>query len=518
MRLSPLVFIPVLWLLCACGSGVKADPDDSGGAPDSGGDGGVAGDGGALDGGSTDGGSSDGGTSDGGTSDSGSSDGGDGDGGAPADTGPFEGEVLDVASAELRFTGEADGDQAGDSVAMADLAGDGVPELVVGAPGANAVYLLDSSLRGDVVLADAGTILRLPDTEEGKFFGGSVAAGVLDGQAMVAVGCFQCAPFDHWKFHGAASGAVYVYDDVVDGAGGSDLVASAVIEGAYAWEEAVGSVATVLDLSGDGVLDVAITGSIQRSASPDVGGIFVFYGPLSGRGTISEMVDLTLDSENSRVSSFGDVDGDGVTDVVIGGGSGIVVHLGPLVSDRSYGDADGLWLDEDSSWIGSWAVELADMDGDGLDDVLFDDYLADGYAGAVYLMSGPATGSGVAQAQAVAKIEGRPGTEWDVFGRTLATPDADQDGQADLVAQSNAPYYGNRGAAWVILDIPDGVSAVFDVASRVLAPSSSDDYLAWAVGSGDTNGDGWEDLFVTGAAISSVGQAGGGYLFLTPNW
>ncbi len=87
--------------------------------------------------------------------------------------GPVSG-VSSLAEAPVTFAGEAEGDQAGASVAGGDdLDGDGHADFVIGAPSAGArssddgtVYVIFGPVAGDVALSNADAVLRAEGTSE----------------------------------------------------------------------------------------------------------------------------------------------------------------------------------------------------------------------------------------------------------------------------------------------------------------------------------------------------------------
>jgi hypothetical protein len=194
--------------------------------------------------------------------------------------------VLTTAQADLVFTGEQVGDLFGAAVAIGDVTGDDVSDLVVGAdmidnPGRTGrVYIQigGPNIQGsevafyDVVLvgsaADAG-------------FGLNVAIGDVTGDGnddLIA------SEFDDDL---GGPGAVFVF------AGGSDLgggeisgTSGAIAEYRGTEDEVVGSSLQVADVTGDGTPDLVIG---ARGAAQGDGGFFVFTG---GSGVVG--ADRTL--------------------------------------------------------------------------------------------------------------------------------------------------------------------------------------------------------------------------------
>jgi FG-GAP repeat len=109
----------------------------------------------------------------------------------------------DVAEADFKLEGEVAGDRLGWSLSTTDLDGDGLPDLIAGAPSASltgsysgAVYGVLAPLdRGDIGAADADH--RLLGTEDCVYFGIGVATPDLDGdgEADLATACFDKVSF-----------------------------------------------------------------------------------------------------------------------------------------------------------------------------------------------------------------------------------------------------------------------------------------------------------------------------------
>jgi hypothetical protein len=193
-------------------------------------------------------------------------------------------QVIDLATeADLTIQGAAANDQSGISVSGAgDVDGDGIDDLIIGARGANASYVV---------------------------FGATDLAGTID---------------------------------LADPANGADLI----LQGA-AGDDSGRSVSGAGDVNGDDVDDLIIgapaadpNGRFQAGAS------YVVFGTDQGFPATIDLAsdaDLTIQGAAERdysgisVSGAGDVDGDGIDDLIVGA-------FGADPNDRDYAGASYVWF------------------------------------------------------------------------------------------------------------------------------------------------------------------------------
>ncbi len=133
------------------------------------------------------------------------------------------------------------------------------------------------------------------------------------------------------------------------------------------------SVANLGDLDGDGVLDYGV-GDVRVDSllAPQAGRVFLYSGRDGSLIRILEG-DTSADRYGMSLSSAGDVDRDGVLDVLVG--SGWDSTKGTEVGSADiYSGATGALLhhfdgDAPRDWFGASCAALADVDGDGTTDV-----------------------------------------------------------------------------------------------------------------------------------------------------
>ena len=228
------------------------------------------------------------------------------------------------------------------------------------------------------------------------------------------------------------------------------------------------------DVNGDGFDD--ILGGIPHhpSEAEKRGRLLAFHGGPLGLGTHPnwDVVGTENQRLGLRLSSAGDVDGDGFDDV-LAGASPNMVHL-------YRGSSTGLGLTP--SWsdaTGGIPAAAGDVNGDGVDDFVL------GGGNSVRLFLGGPDGPGVAPDQTLFGAGG--------FGAGLATAgDLNGDGFDDLlVGAPDLALELGEGRVFLYLGGPSGLRTTPAWFSDDLAGSID---LGRSVGAGDANGDRYTDV------------------------
>ncbi|MBT3221327.1 MAG: hypothetical protein HN348_19770, partial [Proteobacteria bacterium] len=325
--------------------------------------------------------------------------------------GPPTSASLDLSLADIKLTGVDNGDWLGAWVSGAgDVNGDDIDDVIIGAPGvsktfdsAGAAYLVLGPLEKDISVADADAHFMGEWTSDGA---GSVVAGVgdIDDDGMDD---FIVTSFIHgsppqagtvYLIHGPSPGNLLLkdIDDRIVGENYGDHVGFSA-DGAG-------------DLDGDGLPDLIIGAPNDDQKDTDAGAAYIALGPVSGEIPVS-ITDAKLrgqaanDRAGSSVAGVGDIDGDGLDDVLIGAdgeatagtNSGAAYLItDSVIESKSLKKADAKLISEASHHSVGWAVAGAgDFNGDGFDDLLLGAPIApyNTIVGATYLVYGPVDGT-----------------------------------------------------------------------------------------------------------------------------
>jgi hypothetical protein len=166
--------------------------------------------------------------------------------------------------------------------------------------------------------------------------------------------------------------------------------------------------------------------------------------------------------------------------------------------------SDATLSGDSGSRFGHDIAALGDVTGDGIEDFAVSAPYADGYAGAVYILSADASGSVDATRSAIT-LSGDAG-DW-VGWSVASAGDMDGDGTHDIVI--GAPGTDGTGAVYIVL----GCRGLTDLhlpteADVVLVGESSGDYAGYSVASaGDLNGDGYDEIAVGAPGADSYNGA-----------
>ncbi len=310
-----------------------------------------------------------------------------------------------VSGAQAVILGDDSSDALGYAVASAgDVDGDGSTDLIVGAYGddsaasnAGSAYLILGPVTGQVSASSASA--RFQGSAEGDAAGWSVSGAGdtnADGMADVLVG----AP----NYDGAGTDAGMAALFLGNPSGSSSLAAAdAVLTGVAAGDYAGYAVSSAGDVNGDGYDDVMVGAYGADDGSSGGGVVYIFWGPVAGSASLSSAETIVLgDSASGRlgisVASAGDIDQDGLDDVLLGadrhyGGLGAAYLVrGFTLGSFDASSADAMLEGQTYyDWAGASVAGAGDTNADGRDDILVGAWGNDATgadAGAAYLFEG----------------------------------------------------------------------------------------------------------------------------------
>ena len=335
-----------------------------------------------------------------------------------------------------------------------------------------------------------------------------------DGYSDVLVGAYT---YDNGQ---TDEGRVYLYLGSASGLAASPAWTA---ESNQASAQFGSSVSTAGDVNGDGYSDVIIGAYTYDNGQTDEGRASLYRGSATG---LAATAAWTAESDQAgsafgiSVSTAGDVDGDGYSDVIVGADN---YDNGQPFEGRAYlyrGSASGLaatpaWTAESNQVAAIFGVSVAtagDVNGDGYSDVIVGAYLYDNDQadeGRAFIYHGSATGLGATAARTLESDQ-----DGALLGESVMTAgDVNGDGYADVLVGAYGYDAGetDEGRAFVFLGSASGVSAV---PVWTADGNQTGAYSGYQVATaGDVNGDGYADVLV-GAHGYDNGEADEGRVYL----
>jgi hypothetical protein len=387
------------------------------------------------------------------------------------------------------------GDQLfGASVALADVNGDGYADLIVGAPasfnGAGRIYVFYPFASNDpdgVTLTGnaTGTSTQLSGDEDHVGFGMAVAAGDItgDGLADVVASAIGNDTQDGrvYIFHGHRHGGI-MQPTVFT----ADAVITPEASGTH-----FGQSVAVGDVNGDGFADVLVGANLFGGADHK-GKMYVIQALANGSGIPTPGVDENgvpamnaiaadtqitgeISSELGTSVAIGDVNGDGFLDVIGGGPAfgGLRGRVYMFYSAGAAGVPTNPFIDENDNTPGQHvigglfdgtpnlygtSVAVADVDGDGFEDLVVGAPAASNGHGVVYVHFEKVQGDGtvsITDGNAVnSTLRFNGNSSNPAFGKSIAAIDVNGDGTADVIGSAVVPGGPVTGTVYVFNSTP----------------------------------------------------------------
>jgi PKD repeat protein len=454
--------------------------------------------------------------------------------------------TLDLADGPANLTFYAtpsvySGEQLGRSVAVGDLNGDGLDDIVLGAdyygaspigaafvwvgrPSITTTASISINIKNEATVTTDGYNLEFVGAGPDGFLGWDVATGDVNGDGIddLIVGAHLASvdtmtstghyPPDFQLYHYSAadreeSGVVYVRlgsTELVSSGGNhkdpSRCLPELTIYGERSYDNLGRSLASG-DIDGDGFDDIVIGADGGDPSVTDAGEVYVFYGSsvitYANCQPDQSIFENQIVRELAYVTTTADIT---ITGIVPGGRSGYDVSVG-------------------------------DLDGDNFDDIVIGAPYADDNRGHVYVVyGGPRTtiSATIPLSQADLTVSGATIDTW--LGTSVLAGDLNHDGIDDLlmgaigIDPDDADHSGSgstteKGAAYALFG-SSSLSGTVDLstgnpADLTILGASSDDWLGRGLGVGDLNSDDFNELLVGAASLdhgSSLTDTGAAYL------
>ena len=406
---------------------------------------------------------------------------------------------LDQLWGDMRVLGDNASDGVGAAVAHGDINGDGFMDLIIGAP-----------------WADPGGGLTYSG-EAYVIFSSSNPPSTID--------------------LSAESADITVYGDTT-----------------YNWGAMGISVASG-DINGDGYDDIIIGAPKANPGGRTYAGeTYVIFGSSNPPSTVdlsTQSADITIlgdrisdqpDWSGCSVAS-GDVNGDGLDDVIIGarqkgpflvpgtevGRTYVIFGFNvpwAVTIDLSTQTADITIYGEDALDFFGAAVTSGDVSGDGYDDIIIGAFFADTPGGTdagktyvIYGSSSPDSEIDLSTESADITVCGAA-TE-DYSGMTVASGDVNGDGYDDVFISAPQADPGGRteaGETYIIFGFSTPWPITIDLSTQsadiTVCGDAAEDFSGYGLASGDVNGDGYADIIIGAYGADPGGRSNAGKTYV----
>ncbi|MDD4987049.1 MAG: FG-GAP-like repeat-containing protein, partial [Dehalococcoidales bacterium] len=279
-----------------------------------------------------------------------------------------------------------------------------------------------------------------------------------------------------------------------------DTTADVTMTGGATGDQLGQGTASAGDVNGDGYNDVIVGAPNVHGAGTDRGQAYIYYGG----STMDNTADITFtgvadnDYFGHRVSSAGDVNGDGYSDVIIGAygylsatGRAYIYYGGSSMDNVADITLTGEAV---TDFFGYRVSSAGDVNGDGYGDVIVGAYSYSTYTGRAYIYYGGPSMDNVADITLTGEAIG------DYFGIGVSSAgDVNGDGYGDVIVGAQS-YSSGTGRAYIYYGGP----SMDNVADITLTGGATSNYFGVSVSSaGDINGDGYGDVIVGAEGYSS---------------
>jgi len=296
--------------------------------------------------------------------------------------------------------------------------------------------------------------------------------------------------------------------------------ADIVVEGSQPDHELGTSVSAAWDMDGDGLSELILGGPGEDGLDTNTGSVYLFGSALLGPGAYelgpadadasvrgsTELMDLGLAADGR-----GDLDGDGLGDLLVSSEFDLWIFHGPLSGDHFEYDAGASIHSLDGGDIFSWSARhVGDVDGDGLGDIATGTY----NRGLVRLLLSPTSGRSFIED---ADLQLEQEASGDYLGKAIAGgTDLDGDGLSDFLvgAERNDSGGNAAGVVYVFTTLPSGDASASTADAQILGPEELAQVGVSLDFAGDVDGDGEQDIII--GAPYLFDERGAAFLILGP--
>jgi len=386
--------------------------------------------------------------------------------------------------ADVILNGENSNNEFGISVSSAgDVNGDGFADIIAGASSYSSFKGRAYVFFGGVLMNNTSDLIITGEATV-THFGYSVSkAGDVngDGYSDVITGAYG---------FNSITGKAYLYMYGMNGTFTSELS----ITGASTLREIGASVSSAGDVNGDGYNDVII-GAPYSAGGVFGGDAYIYFGGT----IMDNIADVSLGGEaasnrfGTSVSNAGDVNGDGYSDVIVGAwnyssakGRAYIFYGGASMNNTADVIMTGI---NTNDYFGMAVSDAGDVNGDGLSDVIVgsEGYSFNSSTGRAYIYYGGT----VMNNSADVIMNGDSANNF--FGHSVsAAGDVNGDGYSDVIIGARG-YRANTGKAFIFY----GGASMNSASDVTFTGEAVDDFFGGSVSeAGDVNGDGYSDVIV----------------------
>jgi uncharacterized protein (UPF0548 family) len=364
------------------------------------------------------------------------------------------------------------------SIAIADLNGDGHPDLTVSNQCNNPNQCSIGSI--SIFLGNGdGTFQAAVDYASGGEYASGVALADINGDGKLdLLVANQVDSSGNWMDGSVAS--------VLLGNGDGTFQPAA----SYASGDVEGSSIVVADTNRDGKPDLIMANSCADEYVCNTGAVSIFLG--NGDGTVRSGINYNVNGWVSFSVTMADVNGDGKLDLLVANQCASSSSCSNGTASVLLGNGDGTFkppVSYNSGDQNAMAIAAVDVNGDGkLDLLLVNECTSNCSSGSVSVLLG--NGDGTFQPEVTYGSGG-------IYSYSLAVGDVNGDGYPDLMIASQCSNNNcSSGVVSVLLGNGDGTF-------QTAVPYSSGAATTYAVAAADVNGDGKLDMVVVNQCASN---------------